>query len=343
MKTTLKIATLLFLIPAALFAAIPGQIGTVTALRGDVNITRGIALYQAHKGLDIQKKDSFFTSKNGSMQITFSDNTVITLGKNTVFKVEEYLYNEQKRKDSKVTFKFRKGFFKSITGRIGKISAKKFKIQTKNSTIGVRGTEITGTSTNVKENIVCTKGEIVVKSEKKEFIAKENQKIEIKLDPNVDYIVAKTVDVLLQEQVRLGMKTPSHPELVNRPKEELTIVYKPEVKKAMIKKGIKVEEMPVIRKDTVIAPETIQEDETELLDEGFILDEPEFKTQPELREEIEEFSKEVEDVLIEEKKKDYYKPKMPQKFPEKEPKRQKDEIIEDIEQIDQVMDTLSSI
>ena len=134
----MRIFILFFIMLTTLISA--KSIGKVTAIRGDVKITRGVALYQAHIDLEIEEKDTFFTGRRGAMQITFVDNTVITLGRNTVFKVEEYLY-APKTDESKAKYKFQKGFVKSITGRIGKIAPKKFKIKTKNSTIGIRGTE----------------------------------------------------------------------------------------------------------------------------------------------------------------------------------------------------------
>ena len=267
------------------------EIGRVTAIRGDVNITRGVALYQAHINLDIQEKDTFYTSPRGSMQITFADNTVVTLGKNTVFKVSEYIYDEGKRK-AKAKFKFQKGFFKSITGRIGKISPKKFEIKTKNSTIGVRGTEITGSSTQTSEEIVCTHGEIAVKSGEKEFVAKANEKVEIELDPRVEYTIASAVDVMVQEQVVLGVKKADDPEVVERPKAAITVAYKPEVKKELIAQGIDPETAPVVINDTIYEAEKVEPKELEKLEEGFTTTKA-FKKQEVLREEIEVFTEEV--------------------------------------------------
>ena len=267
------------------------EIGRVTAIRGDVNITRGVALYQAHINLDIQESDTFYTSPHGSMQITFADNTVITLGKSTVFKVSEYIYDEGKRK-AKAKFKFQKGFFKSITGRIGKISPKKFEIKTKNSTIGVRGTEITGKSTQTTEEIVCTYGEIAVKSGKKEFVAKANEKVEIELDPRVEYTIATAVDIMVQEQVILGVKKADDPEVLERPKAAITVDYKPEVKKELIAQGINPKTAPIIRNDTIKEAEKVEEKELEKLEKGFTTSHT-FKKQETLREEIEVFTEKV--------------------------------------------------
>ncbi|HHD72562.1 MAG TPA: hypothetical protein ENL02_01390 [Epsilonproteobacteria bacterium] len=55
-----------------------------------------------------------------------------------------------------------KGFFKSITGKIGKIAPSHFKVKTANATIGVRGTTIIGEVTPKLDIIACTYGQIVV-------------------------------------------------------------------------------------------------------------------------------------------------------------------------------------
>ena len=58
-----------------------------------------------------------------------------------------------------------KGLFRTITGKIGKIAPKKFKIKTKNATIGIRGTEIVIKASPIGgDKIACTRGAISVVS-----------------------------------------------------------------------------------------------------------------------------------------------------------------------------------
>lgn len=344
----LKKSALLILILTQITLANLKNIGTVTAIRGDVNITRGIALYQAHKGLNIEEKDTFFTSKRSSMQITFSDNTVITLGRNTVFKVNEYLYNEKHKKKSKAKFHFRKGFFKSITGRIGKISANKFQIKTKNSTIGVRGTEITGKSASGQEDIVCTKGVITVSTEGKTFVAKENEKVKIKLDPKVDYVVASPLQVLLKEQVKQGLKTIDEVPKADRIVAEVAVVYKPKVIKKMKKEGTYKKDAPVIIKTKMTKPKKVEKKELQKLEKSFMVNQ-EFKTQKELRKDIVENADvirrnlELQAKLEKLRKRQElldkaYKAAYPKKIPTKAPKRLKDDLKQNIDQMDDVLD-----
>ena len=61
---------------------------------------------------------------------------------------------------AKSEFNVSKGAFHAITGQIGKVNPEKFKLKTKNATIGIRGTEIYGDQSRV----FCTQGAIFVNS-----------------------------------------------------------------------------------------------------------------------------------------------------------------------------------
>lgn len=129
--------TILLLLSATLSFA---SIGKISALNGDVSITRDSKVVKAVAGTTLEQKDIVKSSKGSTAQIVFNDNTVITVGSATTFKVEEYLFDE---KTPNAKFKV-EGSFKTITGKIGKIAPDKFKLETKTATIGIRGTIFTG-------------------------------------------------------------------------------------------------------------------------------------------------------------------------------------------------------
>ncbi len=269
-----------------------GNIGKVTAMRGDVKITRGIALYQAHMGLEIEEGDTFFTTKRASMQITFADNSVITLGQDTVFKVQEYLYNESNTTD-KAQFKLHKGFFKSITGRIGKVAPKNYTIKTKNSTIGVRGTQIIGSSDDKKESIACTDGAITVATGTKKVVAKANEAVEIKLDPRIVYTVASPTDVMVIAQVKAGIKKADDPEVKRRPQSEVTVAIAPQAQKVLKKQGI--DPQTILEKPDVTLQEAkpLDTKTKQTLDKGFVTNTQSFKSEKVLAQEIKAFEQKV--------------------------------------------------
>ena len=142
-----------------------GNVGKITALSGDVSLTRDSKNIVAKIGTIINEKDLISTAKNARAQIVFTDKTIISLGKNSTFDVEEYFFDEQKPAKTKASFKVAKGVFKSITGRIGKINPSKFKLKTKSASIGIRGTVFFGEIADGKpDTIACTSGAIVVET-----------------------------------------------------------------------------------------------------------------------------------------------------------------------------------
>lgn len=117
------------------------QVAKVTAINGTATIERDSQSVNAKIGIAILEKDIIKTAENSRLQMIFKDKTVITLGKSTSFSVQSYLYDETTQ--SNANFSLTKGFLKSVTGKIGKVAPKRFKIKTKTSTIGIRGTIFT--------------------------------------------------------------------------------------------------------------------------------------------------------------------------------------------------------
>ncbi|MBD3822746.1 MAG: FecR domain-containing protein, partial [Thiotrichales bacterium] len=114
------------------------SIANVSAIKGDAVILRGDHKLPIHLGDAIEEKDQIKTSNETKVQIIFKDRTIVTIGKNTLFSVPEYVYGDAKT--SKVEFRLSKGVFKSMTGKIGEIAKQRFKIKTATATIGIRGT-----------------------------------------------------------------------------------------------------------------------------------------------------------------------------------------------------------
>jgi hypothetical protein len=148
---------LLFL-STSLFA----NIGKITALKGDASIIRDAQTLIPKTGFIIEKNDKINTSANARIQVVFKDNTIISLGKNTSFSINDYFYDEQQPQKTNASFGMAKGIFKTITGRIGKINPNKFKLKTKSAAIGIRGTTFFGEDNGGKGSYSCTQGKISV-------------------------------------------------------------------------------------------------------------------------------------------------------------------------------------
>jgi hypothetical protein len=141
------------------------SIGKITFINGTANILREEKNLVAKLGDDILSKDIITTEVNSKLQIIFNDKTVVTIGNKSKFSIDDYYYNENNSKDNKLDMNFSNGFFKTITGKIGKINPSKFKLNTKSASIGIRGTQIVMTTDSILGDfIACTSGEISVTS-----------------------------------------------------------------------------------------------------------------------------------------------------------------------------------
>jgi len=125
---------LAFLISSQAYASV----GEVTALNGSAAVERSNKIINAHIGLPIEQQDTVVTHDKTQLQMIFNDSTVITLGKNTVFRVAQFSFNQTSTQN--VEFSLTEGSMKSVTGKIGKKSPPNFKVKTPYGTIGVKGT-----------------------------------------------------------------------------------------------------------------------------------------------------------------------------------------------------------
>jgi FecR protein/C-lobe and N-lobe beta barrels of Tf-binding protein B len=138
-------------------------IGKITALSGNASLERGINTIPAALGSSLEAKDSIVTDNDAKVQLTFNDNTIITVGKKSRFSIEEYLYDATAESTAK--FNMINGTIRAMSGKIGKIAPAKFAVKTKTATIGIRGTDfIVQTSATGESQFFCMQGEITIRS-----------------------------------------------------------------------------------------------------------------------------------------------------------------------------------
>ncbi|MCT7518367.1 FecR family protein [Aliarcobacter cryaerophilus] len=151
-----KIILIFLLFVSTLFA----NIGKVTLLEGEAFVKRGEETLRLNISDQISNNDFIETKTNSKVKITFIDNTIITIGKESSLKIEDYFFDSNNKNSAKSELNVSKGAFHTITGQIGKVNPEKFKLKTKNATIGIRGTEIYGD----QNRVFCTQGAIFVNS-----------------------------------------------------------------------------------------------------------------------------------------------------------------------------------
>ena len=151
-----KIILMFLLFVSTLFA----NIGKITLLEGEAFVKRGEETLRLNISDQISNNDFIETKTNSKVKITFIDNTIITIGKESSLKIEDYFFDSNNKNSAKTELNVSKGAFHAITGQIGKVNPEKFKLKTKNATIGIRGTEIYGD----QNRVFCTQGAIFVLS-----------------------------------------------------------------------------------------------------------------------------------------------------------------------------------
>ncbi len=157
----MKILLLIMMTLSTLFAAI----GEITAVQGEAQLQREATVLPVKKGTSLEEKDLLETQKHSKVQVILKDDTVITIGPQSSYFFETY----QDQAEPKVLMRLQHGFFKIITGKIGKIAPERFKVKTEVATIGIRGTQFMASVQEGKESIACSRGALVVETEKTTF------------------------------------------------------------------------------------------------------------------------------------------------------------------------------
>ncbi len=152
----------IFLVTSLFIFSLSANIAVVVDKVGSITLTRAGESLPLQLKAQLQVHDMIKTGAGAKVKIFFRDNTAVSLGQNTSFSIDSYLFDGSKQ--SNAQFGIVKGFFKTVSGRIGKIAPNRFKLKTKNATIGIRGTVFAGTVGQKEDRVICTDGKIFVKS-----------------------------------------------------------------------------------------------------------------------------------------------------------------------------------
>jgi hypothetical protein len=125
---------------AAAFPALAADVGLVKVSKGSVQIERNGAKVAAPVGAGVQASDVIMTGADGSAGITFTDNSLVSVGPNSVFAIDKYRFDSTTHV-GEFEGSLRKGRLAAISGKMVKQSPESMKIRTPSAIMGVRGTE----------------------------------------------------------------------------------------------------------------------------------------------------------------------------------------------------------
>ena len=154
----MKKITYLLTIWLAAGLSLLASVGTIVDLRGEVTVERSGTNYPATRNFALKEQDRIVTGPNGWSRVRLKDRTQIVIGKNARFRLQAYRYDRTPR--SKIALGFSQGVFRAITGAVGKVARKNFKVRTPTATIGIRGTEFYVEVRPDREQVLCTRGAI---------------------------------------------------------------------------------------------------------------------------------------------------------------------------------------
>jgi hypothetical protein len=125
---------------AAAFPALAADVGLVKVSKGSVQIERNGTKVAAPVGASVQASDVIMTGADGSAGITFTDNSLVSVGPNSVFAIDKYRFDTTTHV-GEFEGSLRKGRLAAISGKMVKQSPESMKIRTPSAIMGVRGTE----------------------------------------------------------------------------------------------------------------------------------------------------------------------------------------------------------
>ena len=115
-------------------------IGFVKTVSGEASVTTGGNRRVAEVGTPVLLGSVLRTGANGSLGVTFKDETVMSFGPDTELSVDEYLYNPAQGK-LRLGSRLVRGTLNYISGVIAKLRPDAVSVDTPSGTIGVRGTQ----------------------------------------------------------------------------------------------------------------------------------------------------------------------------------------------------------
>lgn len=126
---------LLFAGPAA-----ADDIAQIKSSKGTVLVERGSQRLVGAAGMRLQQADVVRTGADGSVGITFTDNTIMSAGPNSVIALDRYAFNSTTH-EGRLEASLRSGTLSVVSGKIAKQSPDAMTVRTPATILGVRGTE----------------------------------------------------------------------------------------------------------------------------------------------------------------------------------------------------------
>lgn len=132
-------------------------VGKVTRVENQAQV----AGVPAVVGSAVRMNDQLRTGAKARLEITFRDQTKLTLGENARVAVDRYVYNPS-RSTGVLTVEAAQGAMRFVTGKIGKMQDRNVTVVTSHSALAVRGTDVWVGPINGQYGVLLLKGNVGV-------------------------------------------------------------------------------------------------------------------------------------------------------------------------------------
>lgn len=117
--------------------------GRIVIAVGDVTIMRGEQKIAAQIGTEVRAGDTLQLGPQSNAQIMFTDESIVALREQTLFRLTEYAYQNLEPNAGRAFFNLIIGGMRTVTGLIGRRNHENYGVNTPYAGIGIRGTHYT--------------------------------------------------------------------------------------------------------------------------------------------------------------------------------------------------------
>ena len=138
-------------------AAAAETVGTVTKVENQVRIGTAAAAV----GTPVHMNDELRTGARARLEVTFRDQTLLTLGENASVTIDRYVFNPNQG-TGEMAVKATRGAMRFVTGKIGKMRDHNVTVVTPQAALAVRGTDFWVGPIDGQYGVLLLKGKVRV-------------------------------------------------------------------------------------------------------------------------------------------------------------------------------------
>ncbi len=116
------------------------DIGRIKVTKGTVHVERDGARVPAAVGMPVRQSDTVVTGADGAAGITFSDNSLLSAGPNSVLVLDRYAFDRTTHAGH-FDASLKKGTLAVVSGKMVKQTPGAMRVRTPAAIMGVRGTD----------------------------------------------------------------------------------------------------------------------------------------------------------------------------------------------------------